>query len=54
MDCEHAQTVVMCKDVATITKRKRFGFCKAEMRCCLDCPLLTTCKFTCPQLEEDE
>ena len=52
--CEHAQSVIVCKDKNTLIKRKRFKFCKDPMRCCIDCPLLATCKFVCPELGEDE
>jgi len=54
MHCKHAQQVIICKDKATIAKRKRFGFCKLEMWCCVDCPYLPTCQFVCPKLGEDE
>jgi len=52
--CEHARTVVVCMDSATLTKRKRFGFCPDPTRCCLDCPMLAKCTFVCPKLGEDE
>jgi len=54
MDCEHAETVVMCKDVATMTKRKRFDYCAYGDRCCSDCSMLATCQFVCPKLKEEE
>ena len=51
--CEHARTVLICTEQATLIKRKRFGTCREAVLCCGACKHLGTCGFVCPAIREE-